>query len=456
VVILNPAGGLNNEAAIRIVTPGSFPQENSPRWKRPTTWRNPVPEGGVVDAGGFYQSPYALSETCFLVSYCDACPGTPSWGGADSNAFAIYLIDVYGNKELIYRELLHSCVFPVPVRKRLAPPPSPDATDRAKNYATCILPDVYDGMPEVPRAKVRYLRISQELPWPLEPQAGARAYAWVEMWAPARGLTRWSSVRVIGTVPVEADGSAHFCVPTVDNAAVYFQALDENHMELRRMRSSISFQPGEVRGCNGCHETRASAAKVAGRWSASLAARRPPQMPEPPPWGSAQPLDYQTLIQPILDRHCVKCHGPRDPKGGIDLSGTAVPGSEDTYRFPADRGFNRSFLTILGFAPDAAARLPRTVTGPAPLVALADRLGDGSVSRPLEFGSHRSKLIGLLLGGHEDVRLSREEWITLATWVDANAPFHGRLINQRPGPGQLPRREWYPWPDPWTAARAGR
>jgi hypothetical protein len=161
-------------------------------------------------------------------------------------------------------------------------------------------------------------------------------------------------------------------------------------------------------------------------------------------------LDYQTLIQPILDRHCVNCHGQRDPKGGLDLSGTPVPGSEDTYLFPADRGFNRSFLTILGFPPGRTDRLPRSVAGPAPLVALSDRLGDGSVSQPMEFGSPRSKLITTLLGGHEDVKLSRDEWITLVTWVDANAPFHGRLIHQRPGPGQPPRREPYPWLDPWT------
>jgi len=127
-----------------------------------------------------------------------------------------------------------------------------------------------------------------------------------------------------------------------------------------------------------------------------------------------------------------------------------VPGSEDTYLFPADRGFSRSFLTILGFPPGPADRLPRAVAGPAPLVSLSNRLGDGSVSWPLEFGSHRSKLITTLLGGHEDVKLSRDEWITLVTWVDANAPFHGRLINQRPGLGQLPRRESYPWPNPWT------
>jgi hypothetical protein len=271
------------------------------------------------------------------------------------------------------------------------------------------------------------------------------------MWGPhAVGVSRWSSVRVIGTVPLEADGSAYFNVPTVERASLYFQALDENFMELRRMRSSVSFQPGELRGCNGCHESRNSAAQVNLQWSVSLAARHPPRFPDPPPWEPAMPLDYKTLTQPILDRHCLKCHNDQDAKGGWNFAGTPVPGSEPTYLFPATEDYCGSYLSILGFKHWSDARACRAVTGPEPLVSLSDRFSDGGVTAPLQFGSHRSRLATLLLKGHEGVRLTRSEWLTLVTWIDANAPYHGRLINQRPASGGPPQREWYPWPDPWS------
>ncbi len=33
--------------------------------------------------------------------------------------------------------------------------------------------------------------------------------------------------------------------------------------------------------------------------------------------------------------------------------------------------------------------------------------------------------------GHYDVKLSREEFIRLATWVDANAPYYGSSFGRR-------------------------
>ena len=261
VVLVDPEAGMNSDAAIRLVTPGSEPQEaHSPVWRGR---RHGVPglRRRSADPGGFYQTPFALSDKCFLVSYCLCLPGHDKLGRRGLQRL----------RDLPDRLLWEQGVA-VP---RLAlverlPDPRAQATAAARASGhdgprheprTCLLPDVYEGMAGVARGKVKYLRIAQELPWPLDAKAGSRAYAWVPMWNPSPGLTRWSSVRVIGTVPVEEDGSAHFQVPTADNASVYFQALDENFMELRRMRSSVSFQPGEVRGCSGCHETRASVAK---------------------------------------------------------------------------------------------------------------------------------------------------------------------------------------------------
>ena len=81
-------------------------------------------------------------------------------------------------------------------------------------------------------------------------------------WDPVLGMWDWGTARVIGIVPVEEDGSAYFKVPA--DQTVYFHALDENFLELRRMRSNVTFTAGETRSCVGCHESRASHA-AAGR-----------------------------------------------------------------------------------------------------------------------------------------------------------------------------------------------
>ena len=77
------------------------------------------------------------------------------------------------------------------------------------------------------------------------------------------------------------------------------------------MRSFISFQPGEVRGCVGCHESREEAPR---QDRIPLALRREPLDPVPPSWGE-RPISFLRDIQPILDRHCVGCHSGLSPAG---------------------------------------------------------------------------------------------------------------------------------------------
>ena len=60
--------------------------------------------------------------------------------------------------------------------------------------------------------------------------------------------------RILGTVPVEEDGSAFFEVPAL--RSLFFVALDENDLSVKRMQSFVTVQPGETTGCVGCHEQR--------------------------------------------------------------------------------------------------------------------------------------------------------------------------------------------------------
>lgn len=414
-VLIDPRWGINAVKGIRIVTPHSTPEEGGMAGK-------PVEQGGVPDRGGLYHGPWALSETCFLVSFSHARPPSGSAGGTNASGFAVYLVDVYGNKELVHRDPLLSCAFPKPLAPRFRPSilPSEPQTDRPD--AVCYVADVYRDLEGVPRGTVKYIRIAQRVGWPLDGEIGAMRYIPGNAWTKQFGHWSWAPVRVLGDVAVEEDGSAHFTVPA--DEAVYFQALDENLMEVRRMRSHITFQPGEVRGCVGCHESKAEA--PADRRDPGLAIRRPPQAPEPPPWGAERLLGYEWLVQPILERHCADCHGQKHPEGGINLS---------AHR--AEDGFMQSFRTLFGRRNEDGKEHP-------PLISVSNRFDNAQVTAPKQFGSHRSRLVTVLREDAlhcREVKLAPDEWRALVTWIDANAPYCDTFYNKRPEDGGPPRRD---------------
>jgi hypothetical protein len=235
---------------------------------------------------------------------------------------------------------------------------------------------------------------------------------------------------VIGTVPVEADGSAYFRVPA--DTAVYFQALDENQMELVRMRSYVSLKAGEVRSCRGCHESRGQPPAVSALAPAAL--RREPVIPTPPPWGSDRLLGYEWLVQPILDQHCTRCHSPEKPEGGLDLSGVRHPD-----------GFLQSFHALFSGPLPGAKEWPAWKAaldqqGQLPLVSVSSRFSNCSVTQPQEFGSHKSRFILTLLQDErhrQEVRLSEPQWQALVTWVDTNAPYYDTYVQRRDEHGTL-------------------
>ena len=394
VVVLTPSVGLNDSAGIRIVTPSIRPPEGGMSG-------TPVDEEGVDDPGGFYMHPWPLSEKFFLVSYSS----TPNRGVAsevDATGYAIYLIDVFGNKELIYRDPDISCFRPIPLRRRPKPTVIASTPDPARNDATLYLADATHGTGLDP-GRAKYLRIAHRLQWPYDHEHGGQRYA--EKASP----NNWTPVRILGTVPLGEDGSAYFRVPS--DTPVYFQLLDENHMELRRMRSFISFQPGERRGCVGCHETREEApGHVAKDLPKALLGE--PAVPAPPPWGT-RPISFLREIQPILDKHCVSCHTGLKPAGDLDFSGglTTHPSGIPGY------GHNRAFETIMANG----------------LVSCSPVQGDAAVTQPLQFGSHHSRLVKSVTEGTcpGKAKLDETEMRTLVTWIDANAPYHDGFVNKR-------------------------
>jgi hypothetical protein len=102
------------------------------------------------------------------------------------------------------------------------------------------------------------------------------------------------------------------------------------------------------------------------------------------------------------------------PAGEIDLGGGLIGYDHEVAHY----GYNRAFETILE----------------KKLISIsAVRAQDASITPPLAYGSHRSKLLAVL--GDEnhagEVALGAEERLRLAMWIDANAPYHDRFVNKR-------------------------
>ncbi len=337
-------------------------------------------------ATGRYDCPYPLGENYFLVSH-DPREDRPT----STTAYGIYLLDAWGGRELLYRDDRLSAMFPMPVRPRLKPDmvaELPAAKDDP--YGEFFVADVHQGLPESVRGKARYLRVVEAherhlltLPWNLEVGIDSG----------------FETKTVLGTVPVERDGSAYFRVPA--GKAVFFAVLDENYRALHVMRMTTTVRPGERIGCIGCHETMVRAPP---RVRPPLASLRPASTLQPPPWGD-RPFGFPELIQPILDAHCTRCHdGSRGAEKAFDLRPPRTPAlrlekwySDEMYR---DKTSYVNLRRYVKHAPihqyDAA---------------------------PLSWGSRVSPLMDALAKGHYGVVLPRDQWQTLAAWIDCNAPY---------------------------------
>lgn len=350
-----------------------------------------------------YEDPWPLADAAgrgagkyFLVSRSVEKPakGDPR--------MAIFLVDVFGNELLLHDEAL-GCFDPLPLAPRSKPPVIPDRIDLSKTEGYFYVHDVYQGtgMEQVPRGSIKYLRIVEAPP----KRAWSHTYYGIHATqAPAMNFNLTNNKRIVGDVPVEADGSAYFSVPA--GKFLYFQALDENKMMVQSMRSGTTVMPGETAGCIGCHEDRLSS------WPSTRKTplRRQPSAPKP--WYSPeQDFNYLTEVQPVFDRQCVRCHDYGQDAGKVlNLAG--------------DLGmlFNVSYLEL---QMKSAVYWTPDKPGQTKLLVKAVHDGPPGVLPAYAWGSHRSRLVDFLRPEHYDVKLSREEFERVVTWIDLNTPYYG-------------------------------
>jgi hypothetical protein len=396
--------------AMTVLTPGSLPKGNwGLRQMRNGRWAIDVYGPWYCDPAPLCDPAHdALAGKFFLVS----CNPDKLWN--DPAGYGIYLLDVFGNRVPIYADPAISCFQARTLQPRTAPPAIPDVglppSGPDAGQATVVVSDVYRGLDGVAPGTVKYLRVMEQVPRPWSVQLGYRPNDGSPGQMVAVSLYTHLSVKVLhGIVPVHQDGSACFLVPAHRN--IFLQALDRDFLEIQRMRTFVNFQPGERRSCIGCHEHR----NLAPANRRPLALEFPPATLEPQPGETVpRPVHYATDVQPMLDRYCVSCHNAKKPEGHLDLSGELT------------ELFCRSYENIIH--KDLVCYIQEFV-GPKP--EGAEGMGYAPATPPYTYGSHRSKLISVLHAGHHDVRLPREDFIRLATWVDANAPYYGSYFGRR-------------------------
>jgi hypothetical protein len=384
--------------------------------------------------GDQFQYPYPVTETQFVVAYLPDDDGKREGG-----LFGLYLMDVDGRRELLACDPKASCNQPVPLAARPLPHLRPSLVDYRKDTGTYYVKDVYagPGLKGIERGTVKGLRVVA-----LEFRAAGIGEngstgpggAALSSTPPSVDNAAWDVKRVLGTTPVYADGSAMFTVPA--RTPVYFQLLDAKNHVVQSMRSWSTLQPGETFSCVGCHEGKNQASPPKG--GVTMALRQGARTLEPfygPPTG----FSFPKQIQPIFDKHCVRCHDDREAAAKMQRrpSRTRAAAEPPTRAQPTAEAttdsVKRAFSLLDARTVDDRAKrawsdayLVLTRNGsPNRIVNWLNVQSIPPMLPPYFAGAAKSELVAILEKGHYGVRLNREEMDKIACWIDLLVPFCG-------------------------------
>lgn len=336
----------------------------------------------------YYEDPYPVNENNFLVSRTIWYkPG--GWMALDSKS-GLYLLSRDGIEELLLEGTL-SLFDPVVIEPRQKPNVIPAMRDHKNSKGIFYVQNVYEGthMKGVEKGKAKYLRIVDSPEKRTWTQGG-----WGGQGEQAPGVN-WHSFetkRILGEVPIEADGSAHFEAPAM--TYVYFQLLDEDKKMIQSMRSGTMLMPNETNGCIGCHEDRLSVPTPTP--NTPMALRKAPAKISP--WHDKAPVNFSFMeqVQPIFDKHCMSCHDfDKNDRNKLVLS-------RDMNPF-----FNAAYVNLY------VKKLVTLVGG-----------GPADIQQAYSWGAHASKLTGVIDGNHHNVKLSDREKETLYAWMDINGVYY--------------------------------
>jgi hydrazine synthase alpha subunit-like protein len=356
------------------------------------------PETDRPHAKHTYGTAWPLSEDFYLCNY----------------DFGLYLLDRFGNRDVIYDPGPgpFRVRAPFPLRSRPMPPELAVKTWQGKRAgapdhrrAVISVMNVYesDEVGRLPEGiEVKWMRIVQVIPHLRTDPIDVTLIS----------LANDSIGRMpLGVVPVEPDGSVYCEAPV--GKTIYFQLLDEKGMAVQSMRSATYVHPGEHLSCVGCHEDKQK--RIARSDVQPLALQRPPSKLVPEVESGAVPFNYIQLVKaPVFDKKCVPCH-QENPKAP-DMSYASL------------------------------ARHDRMFASPGEGLALATLGIGGSRTTPGKFGAHASGIIkALSKPQHKDLELTADELRRITLWLDLNSNEIGWAGND-PDPIAAQKQGLALWP----------
>lgn len=367
-------GTLDHKGTLMVVDPSNGPDDRAAS--------KPLDLGKCNNLRGQCVDPYPLAKDRFLF----ACGRTIYLTDGNGQSEALYSLPGTDPNNWIIQE-------PRPImarqRERIIPP----QIDPEKSTGTLLVGNVYHGrnMTGVKPGEIKKLLVLEQLSKPVSFQI-----SWNQ---PISMGGTFTFKRILGTIPVEPDGSAYFELPAMRN--LFFVALDQDDMSVKRMQSFLTVQPGEARACIGCHEERTERPPA---WSLSqtTASKRQPNKITPVP-DVPDVMDFPRDIQPILDKHCVSCHGYEAPVGakhGPRAGKVILTGDHGPW-------FSHSYVTLTLHKQFSDAR------------------NDNGDRPPRSIGSSASPLMKKLDGQHHKVQLTPHEKMMVRLWIETGAAYPG-------------------------------
>ena len=321
----------------------------------------------------------------------------------EQTEYGVYLVDVFDNMTELCRLPDHSLLEPIPLAARNRPPAIPDRVKPDEDQATVYLANAYKGrgLEGVPRGEVKRLRLF--------------TYNYYYRHTARRGFGHlatpgvdgpWEPRCILGTVPVNEDGSALFKVPA--NTPISVQPLDEQGRALQLMRSWFTAMPGEVLSCVGCHEEQNSSPIP---YVSAGALGKPDEIE---PWrGPPRGFDFELEVQPVLDKYCAGCHDGSKPA----MPNLARTSDEDKSRINREYHQATESQIVTELTPSFIALHP--------YVRRPHAESNYGIQVAAEYLADTSLVVQMLKKGHHEVKLDEEAWDRLYTWIDLGAPDQG-------------------------------
>ena len=361
IFVRHPHGRADHIGAVAILNPNDGPDEKG-------SVRNLTVDAHVSRHLG-WRDPWPVAKGVYLV--CQL--GRLALMDDDGRTLTLFQAD---------ESWLHE---PLALKPRSKPPVIPEQVDLSQTTGRMILANATQGrrMEGVESGAVDHLLLFEVLPKPVHHTGHTENLSY---------NGNFFLERLLGTVPVEEDGSAYFEVPAMRNISMV--AMDEEGKAVRRMQSFVTLMPGEIRSCVGCHEHRTEAPSG----TVSLAAlKRPASIIEK---DEAMPeiFHFPRDIQPVLNTHCLPCHDDVQREGDVVLNDDLDP------------WFNQAYVTLR----------TRNV-----LASGFGGVGSNGNLPAYSVGAGLSPLYQMLQANHGGVELSEHELALFYNWIETWSQYSG-------------------------------